>query len=62
MYTRVVAWATSATLLPMWSAEGSGIVLLPNMVTDFRDKTSSQMGYPEQEASHIQGCPRETSK
>jgi hypothetical protein len=37
MYTRVAAWATSATPLPMWSVEGSGMVLLPNMVTDFRD-------------------------
>jgi hypothetical protein len=37
MYTRVAAWATSATPLPMWGVEGSGMVLLPNMVTDFRD-------------------------
>jgi hypothetical protein len=37
MYTRVAAWATIATPLPMWGVEGSGMVLLPNMVTDFRD-------------------------
>jgi hypothetical protein len=40
MYTRVAAWATSATPLPMWGVEGSGMVLLPNMVTDFRDTFS----------------------
>ena len=37
MYTRVASWATFATPLPMWGAGGSGMDLLPNMVTDFRD-------------------------
>ena len=37
MYTRVAVWATSATPLSRWGVEGSGMVLLPNMVTDFRD-------------------------
>jgi hypothetical protein len=37
MYTKAVVWATSATPLPMWDPEGSGMVLLPNMVADFRD-------------------------
>jgi hypothetical protein len=37
MYTKAVVWATSATPLPMWDAEGSGMVPEPNMVADFRD-------------------------
>ena len=46
MYTRVAAWATSATPLPMWGVEGSGMVLLPNMVTDFRDKDAPKHRSP----------------
>jgi hypothetical protein len=38
MYTKAAVWATSATPLPMWDSEGSGMVPLPNMVVDFRDK------------------------
>jgi hypothetical protein len=38
MYTKAVVWATSATLLPMWDVGGSGMVPVPNMVADFRDK------------------------
>jgi hypothetical protein len=37
MYTKAVIWATSATPLPMWDPEGSGMVPVPNMVADFRD-------------------------
>jgi hypothetical protein len=37
MYTKAAVWATSATPLPMWDVEGSGMVPLPNMVADFRD-------------------------
>jgi hypothetical protein len=37
MYARVAVWATRATPLPMWGVEGSGMALLPNMITDFRD-------------------------
>jgi hypothetical protein len=37
MYTKAAVWATSATPLPMWDSEGSGMVPLPNMVADFRD-------------------------
>jgi hypothetical protein len=37
MYTKAVVWATSATPLPMWDPEGSGMVPIPNMVADFRD-------------------------
>jgi hypothetical protein len=37
MYTKAVVWATSATPLPMWDPEGSGMVPVPNMVADFRD-------------------------
>jgi hypothetical protein len=39
MYTRVAVRATSATPLPMWGVEGSGMVLLPNMITDFCDSS-----------------------
>ena len=47
MYTRVAAWATSATPLPMWGVEGSGMVLLPNMVTDFRDMSNAPPVFAE---------------
>jgi hypothetical protein len=40
MYTRVAAWATSATPLPMWGVEGSEMDLLPDMVTDLRDNVA----------------------
>jgi hypothetical protein len=42
MYTKVVVWATSATPLPMWDPEGSGMVPVPNMVADFRDSNHRQ--------------------
>jgi hypothetical protein len=35
-----VIWATSATPLPMWDPEGSGMVPVPNMVADFSDRGS----------------------
>ena len=42
MYTKAVVWATSATPLPMWDVEGSGMVPLPNMVADFRDMSKEK--------------------
>jgi hypothetical protein len=45
MYTKAVVWATSATPLPMWDPEGSGMVPIPNMVADFRD---TKGGYVEE--------------
>jgi hypothetical protein len=38
MYTKAAVQATSATSLPMWGVEGSGMVPWPNMVADFRDR------------------------
>jgi hypothetical protein len=38
MYTKAAVRATSATSLPMWGVEGSGMVPCPNMVADFRDR------------------------
>ena len=50
MYTMVAAWATFATPLPMWGVEGSRMVLLPNMMTDFRDTRSPRcLGVVEQD-------------
>ena len=43
MYTKAVVWATSATPLPMWDPEGSGMVPVPNMVADFRDTKYTSM-------------------
>jgi hypothetical protein len=43
MYTKAAVRATSATSLPMWGVEGSGMVPWPNMVADFRD---SLLGTP----------------
>jgi hypothetical protein len=40
MYAKAAVWATSATSLPMWGVEGSGMIPLPNMVADFRDRLS----------------------
>jgi len=37
MYTKAAVWATSATPLPMWDVDSSGMVHLPNVVTVFRD-------------------------
>ena len=37
MYTKDGAWATSATPLPMWGVDGSGMVPRPNMVSVSRD-------------------------
>jgi len=39
MYTKAAVWATSATLLPMWDVDSSGMVHLPNVVAVFRDNT-----------------------
>jgi hypothetical protein len=44
MYTKAVVWATSATPLPMWDPEGSGMVPVPNMVADFRDTQHHSSG------------------
>ena len=40
MYTKDGAWATSATPLPMWGVDGSGMVPRPNMVSVSRDRPS----------------------
>ena len=37
MYTKAAVRTTSATPLPMWDVEGSGMVPGPNLVSDFRD-------------------------
>jgi len=37
MYTKDGAWATSATPLPMWGVDGSGMVPRPSMVSVSRD-------------------------
>jgi hypothetical protein len=37
MYAKAAVRATSATSLPMWVVEGSGMVPWLNMVADFRD-------------------------
>ena len=42
MYTKAAVRATSATPLPMWDVGGSGVVLLPNMASDFRDMQSGR--------------------
>jgi hypothetical protein len=42
MYTKAAVWATSATPLPMWDVDGSGMVPLPNVVAVFRDRKRSR--------------------
>ena len=55
MYTKAVVWATSATPLPMWDPEGSGMVPVPNMVAGFRDKGDPLDVRPTiDEADHVE--------
>jgi hypothetical protein len=46
MYTKAAVWATSATPLPMWDVDSSGMVHLPNVVAVFRDRMYLDIGIP----------------
>src|SRR4051812_9772710 len=49
LYTRrstgAAAWATNATPSPMWDVEGSGMVPIPNMVSDSVTEESMHCPY-----------------